>query len=42
LVGHATSGFYFLQVAQGKEKFEDFDPVNQMGNAEFIEVKLAS
>jgi broad specificity phosphatase PhoE len=40
VVGHATSGFYFLQVAKGKVKFEDFDPVNQMSNAEFIEVEL--
>lgn len=38
IVGHATSGFYFLQVAKGKEHFEDFDPVNQMNNAEFIQV----
>jgi uncharacterized phosphatase len=40
VVGHATSGFYFLQVAKGKTKFEDFDPINQMSNAEFIEVEL--
>lgn len=42
VVGHATSGFYFLQVAQGHTSFSEFDPVNQMNNAEFIEVKLAS
>ncbi len=42
VVGHATSGFYFLQVAKGKTRFEDFDPVNQMGNAEFIRVELDS
>ena len=41
-VGHATSGFYFLQVAKGKKRFEDFDPVNQMANAEFVEVELAT
>ncbi len=40
-VGHATSGFYFLQVAKGKESFSEFDPVNHMGNAEFVEVDLA-
>lgn len=40
VVGHATSGFYFLQVAKGRTRFEDFDPVNQMGNAEFVEVAL--
>jgi broad specificity phosphatase PhoE len=41
VVGHATSGFFFLQVAKGKKLFTDFDPVNQMDNAEFIEVDLA-
>lgn len=38
VVGHATSGFYFLQVAKGRTHFSEFDPVNQMNNAEFIEV----
>ena len=41
VVGHATSGFYFLQIAKGKTRFVDFDPINQMSNAEFIEVELA-
>ena len=41
VVGHATSGFYFLQVAKGHTRFEEFDPVNQMNNAEFIEVEVA-
>ena len=41
MVGHATSGFYFLQVAKGKTRFEDFDPINQMSNTEFIEVEFA-
>jgi uncharacterized phosphatase len=40
-VGHATSGFYFLQVAKGKRTFQEFDPFNQMNNAEFVEVDLA-
>jgi uncharacterized phosphatase len=39
VVGHATSGFYFLQVAKGRQQFAEFDPVNQMNNAEFIEVQ---
>lgn len=39
VVGHATSGFYFLQVAKGHHSFEEFDPVSQMDNAEFIEVQ---
>ncbi|MDB5175455.1 MAG: histidine phosphatase family protein [Candidatus Saccharibacteria bacterium] len=42
VVGHATSGFYFLQVAKGRTRFQDFDPVNQMNNAEFIEVSLGA
>lgn len=42
VVGHATSGFYLLQVAKGRTRFEDFDPVNQMNNTEFIEVELGS
>lgn len=41
VVGHATSGFYLLQVAKGKNKFSDFDPVSQMNNAEFVEIELA-
>jgi len=41
VVGHATSGFYFLQVAKGKKTFEEFDPASQMSNAEFIEVEFA-
>lgn len=38
VVGHATSGFYLLQVAKGKNQFSEFDPVNQMDNAEFVEI----
>jgi len=41
VVGHGTSGFYFLQVAKGKLRYEDFDPINQMSNAEFIDVEFA-
>ena len=41
VVGHATSGFYFLQVAKGKKSYQEFEPFNQMNNAEFIEVELA-
>lgn len=40
VVGHATSGFYFLQIAKGHTDFAAFDPVNQMNNAEFVEVDL--
>ena len=42
VVGHATSGFYLLQVAKGKRTFEEFEPFNQMSNAEFIELPLAA
>lgn len=41
VVGHAVSGFYFLQIAKGKTKFEDFDTVNELNNAEFIEINTA-
>jgi len=41
-VGHATSGFYLLQVAKGKTHFKDFEPVSQMNNAEFVEIGLSS
>jgi broad specificity phosphatase PhoE len=40
-VGHATSGFYFLQVAKGRKSFQEFDQINQMSNAEFVQVDLA-
>ncbi len=39
VVGHTTSGFYLLQIAKGKACFKDFEPVSQMSNAEFIEIK---
>lgn len=41
-VGHATSGFFFLQVAKGREVFNEFDTINQMANAEFVEVELSA
>lgn len=40
-IGHATAGFYFLQVAQGKTSYQEFDSFRQMDNAEFVEVKIA-
>lgn len=42
VVGHACAGFYFLQVAKGRKQYSEFDPFNQMGNAEFLEVEIAS
>ena len=41
VVGHATSGFYFLQVAKGKNSYSEFEPFNQMANAEFVEVQYS-
>lgn len=40
VVGHATSGFYLLQIAKGKRSFNEFEPISQMSNAEFIELSL--
>ncbi len=41
-VGHAASGYYLLEVAKGKTKFEEFefDPGRQINNADFIEVEV--
>lgn len=41
VVGHAAAGLYFLQVAKGKRRFEDFESSDQMENAEFVEVEVA-
>lgn len=40
VVGHAASGFYFLQIAKGRRNYGEFDPFSQMGNAEYIQVEL--
>lgn len=39
-VGHAVSGYYLEQVAKGRSNFKDFDPPQQMPNADFIKVKF--
>lgn len=39
-VGHGASGYYLLQIAQGKTKVADFDPPSLMLNAEFIKVEV--
>ena len=41
VVGHAASGFYFQEIAKGHTQFSEFGPINQMNNAEFLEVQLA-
>lgn len=40
VVGHATAGFYLLQVAKGHERFADFDEPFQLKNAEFMTVTI--
>lgn len=40
VVGHACSGFYLLQAAQGINDVEDFKPAKQMINAGYIEVEI--
>ena len=40
VVGHAVSTFYSLQIAQGRQQLSQFDAINQMDNAEFIELYL--
>lgn len=40
VVGHAVSGLYLLQVAKGKRRFQDFEPTDQLNNAEFVEVEI--
>ena len=41
VVGHAASGLYLLQVAKGKRQFADFEPSEQIKNAEFVEIEFA-
>jgi broad specificity phosphatase PhoE len=36
VVGHAISGFYLRQVAKGRRSFDQFDPHEQMENADFV------
>ncbi len=40
VVGHACSGFYLLEIASGKNHFDDFKEAKQMDNADFIEMTL--
>lgn len=40
VVGHGCSGFYMLEIASGKNHFDDFKEVRLMNNADFIEVEL--
>ncbi len=38
VVGHSVAGFYLLQLSKGNLSLEEFDPVEQLDNAGFIEV----
>ena len=40
-VGHAISGYYLAEVAEGKAKFEDFGPAQELLNADFVEIDLS-
>ncbi len=40
VVGHATSGFFFLQMAKGHKTYAECDKFFQMDNAGFVEVKV--
>jgi broad specificity phosphatase PhoE len=39
-VGHAISGFYLVEAAKGARIVADMDGDNQIGNADFIEVRI--
>lgn len=39
-VGHAISGYYLAEVAEGKVRFEVFGPAQELLNADFIEIDL--
>jgi broad specificity phosphatase PhoE len=39
-VGHAISGYYLAEVAEGKNKFENFSSAQEILNADFIEIDL--
>jgi broad specificity phosphatase PhoE len=36
--GHAIAGYYLAEVAEGKTRFEDFGPPQELLNADFIEL----
>jgi broad specificity phosphatase PhoE len=41
VVAHGCSGFYMLEIASGKNHFDDFREVQLMNNADFIEVNFS-
>lgn len=41
VVGHAVSGFYFLQAAKGKLRAEELDDFHEMSNADYIEIETS-
>ena len=42
VVAHGCSGFYMLEIAEGKEHFDDFKELRLMNNADYIEVELSN
>jgi broad specificity phosphatase PhoE len=40
IVGHCVSGFYLTQVAKGRYKYSDFEPIKYFNNTEIIEISL--
>lgn len=40
-VGHAISGYFLLEVAEGKTRFEDFNPAKELLNADFVEIDVS-
>jgi len=41
-VGHSCAGFYLIEVAKGKSRFEEFNYKDEIINAQPIEVEIAS
>lgn len=39
-VGHAIAGYYLVEVAEGKRKFEEFGPAKELLNADYVEVVI--
>lgn len=39
-VSHAIAGYYLAEVAEGKTRFEDFGPAQELLNADFVELDL--
>lgn len=40
VVGHAISGYYLLEIAKGKQNITEFEPQQEITNADFVELPL--